>query len=183
MGRVGVTPPTRSGAPGGRWGRSYRSGVVAALLAVAAPLSAQVGPSFEGSVHPEAREAIDGLWSPYCPGLMLEVCTSQGGAAMRDSIQIMAENGLSGDSIIEYWVAEFGEKYRAEPRFSGAGIWAWLLPPLVGLAGLGLALSVLARRRRAAPGGPAPVDAPTDEQQARLADALARLDREEAPDF
>ena len=135
-----------------------------------------------GSVHPEAQAAIDGLWSPYCPGLMLEVCTSQGGALLRDSIQRMAEAGMTGDEIIEAWVAEFGEEYRAEPRFSGAGILAWLLPPLMGLLGLVLVLRFVARRRTAQ-GHDAPPRVPTAEETDRLRDALARLDRDEAPDF
>lgn len=128
-----------------------------------------------------AREAINGLWSPYCPGLMLEVCSSQGGAAMRDSISIQADAGMSADAIVDYWVAEHGEKYRAEPEFSGAGRFAWLTPYLALLAGVLLAAGILAGRRQRAT--PVPTAEVTAEDESRLTAALAELDRTEAPDF
>src|SRR5687767_7299807 len=40
--------------------------------------------------HPEATKAITRLKSPYCPGFMLEVCSSSGGAALRDTIEGLA---------------------------------------------------------------------------------------------
>ena len=128
-----------------------------------------------------AREAINGLWSPYCPGLMLEVCTSQGGAAMRDSIETQAASGMSADAIVDYWVAQFGEKYRAEPDFSGVGRFAWLTPYAALLAGVLLAVGVLAGRRSRNAGGV--VAEVTPAQEERLTAALAELDRSEAPDF
>jgi len=128
-----------------------------------------------------AREAINGLWSPYCPGLMLEVCTSQGGADMRDSIAVQARSGMSSDSIVDFWVARFGEKYRAEPDFSGVGRFAWLTPYAALLAGVLVAAGVLAGRRSRTAAGP--VAEVTPAQEERLTAALAELDRSEAPDF
>ena len=43
--------------------------------------------------HPVAEQAISRLKSPYCPGLMLEVCTSLEAAMLRDSLQVMAREG------------------------------------------------------------------------------------------
>ncbi|MDP2957229.1 MAG: cytochrome c-type biogenesis protein CcmH [Longimicrobiales bacterium] len=137
-------------------------------------------------VHPEAKAAIDRIESPYCPGSMLEVCTSSGGAMLRDSIQRMAEAGLSSDSIVEIVIGEYGEEWRAEPLRSGAGLWAWVIPPGVLVAGLALVGLVLARRRRSAWEGtpeatpPAAVN-PGDEE--RLKAALRELDEAEEPVF
>src|SRR6056297_1865617 len=74
----------------------------AGLLPVLAPggsaLAAQSQyelPRGEGEpyrAHPEAVEAVNKLKSPYCP-TMLEVCPSPGGAALRDSIADLAEQG------------------------------------------------------------------------------------------
>ena len=95
------------------------------------------------AVHPEARSAIDGLWSPYCPGMMLEVCPSPGGEMLRDSIDNMARRGLESDSIIELILVEYGEEYRAEPLTEGVGGLAWYIPPaafIVGVIVVGIVL-------------------------------------------
>jgi cytochrome c-type biogenesis protein CcmH/NrfF len=155
-----------------------------ALLFVAAPAVAQLPPRSGETliVHPEAKAAINGIKSPYCPGQMLEVCSSSGGAMLRDTIQVMAESGISGDSIIEIVLAEYGEQWRAEPKSSGTGMWAWLLPP-VGLAGGLLAVGViLARRRREDEIVVRRVD-PSPDDEARIRDALKVLDEEEEPAF
>ena len=49
--------------------------------------------------HPAADEAIARLKSPYCPGLMLEVCTSYTGTLLRDSMQVMAREGWTTDEL------------------------------------------------------------------------------------
>ncbi len=145
--------------------------------------SAQVAGEREGptTVHPEARDAIDGLWSPYCPGLMLEVCPSPGAAELRDSIQERAERGVEADSIIEGVLRAYGERWRAEPRTRGVGLLAWLLPPAALLSGLALVAWVLARRRRE-DAAPPPADASPEEEE-RLRTALRELDDAERPDF
>lgn len=131
-------------------------------------------------VHPEARAAIGKLKSPYCPGMMLEVCPSPGGAMLRDSIQRMAEAGLAADSIVERILAEYGEEWRAEPLRSGTGRWAWLLPPVGIVLGLLAVAGVLARRRRPMV---EEVPPPGPEEAARLKAALADLEKEEEPAF
>jgi cytochrome c-type biogenesis protein CcmH/NrfF len=133
-------------------------------------------------VHPEAKAAIDQLWSPYCPGMMLEVCTSSGGAMMRDSIQRMAQGGMSADAIVAAMLAEYGEQYRAEPLRSGAGLWAWLLPPVVLVVGLGMVSVTLARRRRGLESRDPSVPMTPDAER-RLRDALRELEEEEEPVF
>lgn len=149
----------------------------------AAPVAAQRPPSTGEAlqVHPEAKSAIDRLRSPYCPGMMLEVCTSSGGAMLRDSIQAMAEAGLPADSIVEHVIAEYGEEWRAEPRRSGSGLMAWLLPPGILIAGLVVVGVVLAHRRRTEPVA-VEVEVPP-EDEARLRSALKELEEEEEPVF
>ena len=100
---------------------------------------------------------------------------------MRDSIETQAASGMSADAIVDYWVAQFGEKYRAEPDFSGVGRFAWLTPYAALLAGVLLAVGVLAGRRSRNAGGV--VAEVTPAQEERLTAALAELDRSEAPDF
>lgn len=155
--------------------------LLAALVAL--PLGAQQPPGTGEaiSVHPEAREAIDGLKSPYCPGMMLEVCPSPGGAMLRDSIQARATRGMPSEEIIQGVLDEYGEEWRAEPLASGTGLWAWVLPPAAILVGLGVVGLILARRKR--PGAPGEGREVRPEEEARLRRALEELDQEEEPVF
>ncbi len=119
------------------------------LMALAAPAAAQnpprTGETFR--VHPEAKAAIDQIRSPYCPGLMLEVCTSSGGAMLRDSIERMAERGMKADSIVDIIIGEYGEQWRAKPKRSGSGLLAWLIPPAALMIGGGVVAVVWTLKR------------------------------------
>ena len=168
-----------------------RATLLAALcLAVPAALSAQAAnelpPDGEGPSerHPAAQGAIDQLKSPYCPGLMLEVCPSPGGAALRDSLQELALAGGSTDELVEWVIGNHGEHWRAMPKRSGASlVLAWLVPPIGVLAGLGLVIVALRRMRASAP-KPVTHEGPlSDEEEARLREALRELDAEEEATF
>lgn len=119
----------------------------------------------------EARRAIAQLRSPYCPGFMLETCTSSQAAALRDSIYDLAAQGMPADDIVEWMLSRHGEEWRALPRRSGVGLWAWIIPPLAFLAGLAIVIGWLRSSRRAEP----PVaSTPTvnDQDREKLAAAL-----------
>ena len=176
-----------------RRSRSTALAVAALLAALPAVAEGQaqneVPPRGEGPQvrHPEAADAIDQLWSPYCPGLMLEVCPSGGGAALRDSLQQLAEQGKSSEELVEWVLANHGEEYRAMPEPRGTALLAWVAPPLGLLLGIGVVVLVLQRMRasrpRSAPSGPLPHD-PSEEEERRLREALKELDEaEEAPFF
>lgn len=156
-----------------------------ALMLMATPVAAQKPPASGETlqINPEAKAAIDRIRSPYCPGMMLEVCTSSGGAMLRDSIQRMAERGLSADSMVEIIIGEYGEEWRAEPRPEGAGLVAWLLPPVALVGGLGVVGLVLAHRRRTERDEEAPLPEVDPEDEERLKTALKELDEEEEPVF
>jgi len=105
---------------------------------------------------------------------------------LRDSIQAMAEAGMSADSIVERVIRQYGEEWRAEPLAKGMGLWAWLLPPLALLGGVGVVGVILARRRRNGEPGRLEADpgsgvAPQDE--ARLKQAMKEMDEAEEPAF
>jgi cytochrome c-type biogenesis protein CcmH/NrfF len=147
----------------------------------------QLPPPSDGpmEVHPEAQEAIDQLKSPYCPGLMLEVCPSPGGAALRDSLQNLALQGWNSQRIVEWVIGNHGEQWRALPKRSGASlILAWVVPP-VGVV-LGLVLVVVALKKMRSGASPKPRTAEGEmspEEEARLRAALRELDAEEEATF
>lgn len=132
--------------------------------------------------HPEAQEAISKLRSPFCPGLMLEVCPTPNAQALRDSIDADARLGLTADSLVEKVVAAYGEEYRAFPKRTGAGLLAWVMPPAGLLLGLGLVIVALRRLRGPARADGSSAEALTGDEQARLDAALADLEVEEEED-
>jgi cytochrome c-type biogenesis protein CcmH len=132
--------------------------------------------------HPEALEAIDRLKSPYCPGFMLEVCPSPQAAALRDSIETMAESGMPADSIVEWMLATHGEQWRALPPARGRSLIAWIVPPAAVVLGIALVVVVLRRVRRPREEGPPP-DEVSPEESARLEAAIRELETEEEPLF
>ena len=124
--------------------------------------------------NPEATEAISKIRSPFCPGLMLEICPTAQAEALRDSIQAMAETGLAADSVVELVVAQYGEEYRAYPKRSGAGLVAWIVPPLALVLGLGAVVLVLRHLRE--PEGSGTGEELSDQEQERIREAMAAME-------
>ncbi|HEX2201710.1 MAG TPA: cytochrome c-type biogenesis protein CcmH, partial [Longimicrobium sp.] len=125
-----------------------------------------------------AAEAIGQIRSPYCPGLMLEVCPSPQAELLRDSIRMMAAEGRRPKEIVEAVIAAHGEEWRAVPKRSGAGAWAWVMPPAVLLLGLGLVATRL-RSMRSARAAILPGGGISDEERAALDAALRDYERQE----
>lgn len=132
--------------------------------------------------HPEAVEAVSKLKSPYCP-TMLEVCPSPPGAALRDSIADLAEQGWDSDRIVEWVIDRHGEEYRAVPPKSAGGFVAWWMPAFGAVMLLLGTIWVLQRIRRDPEDRPAPSGAMSDEDEARLREAMRELDAEEEATF
>jgi cytochrome c-type biogenesis protein CcmH/NrfF len=133
--------------------------------------------------HPEAAEAISRVKSPYCPGLMLEVCPSGGGIALRDTIEGLAEDGWSADSIVNWLLANHGDTLLALPPAQGKGLVAWIVPPIAVVAGLSLVVVALRRMRREQPTVELGDDL-TPDQKRELESAMKELEEEEeAPLF
>ena len=146
------------------------------LFVTAGPLAAQVS---EDEARRTADAAIARIRSPYCPGLMLEVCPSTPAEALRDSIRVAAAQGKSAEAIVEDVLARHGEEWRAVPRRSGAGLLAWLILPLALVVG-GLVLWGRIKVMRSQ--GPAPAaagGAMSEEERTRLAAALREFEHAE----
>jgi cytochrome c-type biogenesis protein CcmH/NrfF len=149
---------------------------VALMIFVAAPVAAQVS---EEEARKTADAAISRIRSPYCPGLMLEVCPSSPAEALRDSIRVAAAHGQSAEAIVEDVLARHGEEWRAVPKRSGAGLLAWLILPLALVVG-GLVLWGRIKVMRSQGPAPAPADATmSEEERTRLAAALREFEAAE----
>lgn len=156
-------------------------GLMLLALLSAAPLSAQDGgPALPNS--DVAESAIGQLRSPYCPGLMLEVCPSPQAAALRDSIRVMAADGQSTSAIVESVLQRHGEQWRALPKRSGIGLWAWLVPVVALALGAAVVMARLRRGRQDQARYPAPQPEISADDRDRLAVALRQWDRGEGVD-
>jgi cytochrome c-type biogenesis protein CcmH/NrfF len=150
--------------------------VVAMLVVAATSAPAQVTAE---QAQKTADAAIARLRSPYCPGLMLEVCPSSQAELLRDSIRTAAAQGQSAEQIVEDVLARHGEEWRAVPKRSGAGLLAWLILPMSLVVG-GLVLwgriKVMRSQGPALSAAGAPV---SDEERARLDAALREFEQAE----
>lgn len=181
---VGFTR-SRGTIPSRRLVGSFGLGV-AALVLGASSLAGQttITPAPEPrSSHPAADRAISELKSPYCPGFMLEICPSPDAAALRDSIQMLARDGMSSEQLVEWMIGNHGEIYRAVPKVQGHGLWAWLGPPVglaLGVAGLFLLfMQIKSRQGKVVPGPRRPVL--SDAERARVQAAMREMEALEEP--
>ena len=129
----------------------------------------------------DARALIHDLMSPYCPGLLLSDCRSEGARTLRAEIGRRLQTGESRADVEADLVARFGPGIRTMPAMDGIGLIAWIAPPVVGLLGLGTAIWTIGRLtpKRRAPGGPVEGGAEcvgAGAVDARIADELAALD-------
>ena len=163
-----------------------------ALFFLSSGLVAQIPAGMEGSFepHPEGQEAISRLYSPFCPGFMLKVCTAQQSAVLRDSIHAFAYQGWTADELVEWMISNYGEEYRAIPETSGWGIFAWLLPPMGLLLGVAMVVVALLRFGPARESGDAVAGDSgrvekviTPDEQARLRSAIQEIELSEDPSF
>ncbi len=133
--------------------------------------------------HPAADEAIARLKSPYCPGLMLEVCTSYTGTLLRDSMQVMAREGWTTDEIVDWVLANHGQEYLAYPPVSGMGLVAWLVPPAAIILGILAVVAALRYMRQGAPPEEITTTELSSDEEERLRGAMKEMDSAEEPVF
>ncbi len=168
-------------------GFGIRGGLLGSLLLLAfalLPVDAAAQSQQVTRSEDVAERAIGQVRSPYCPGLMLEVCPSPEAGALRDSMRTLATEGMSEAHLIEWMIANHGEEWRAVPKRSGRGIFAWVMPPLFLLVGVGVVVARLrreqARSAADAERAPRPVtDDLSPDEHARLDAALSEWESEE----
>jgi cytochrome c-type biogenesis protein CcmH/NrfF len=150
--------------------------VVLSLVCVARTAAQTVLPPEKEKI---AVEAMSRLKSPYTPFHTVDMCPSA--PALRDSIRVMAANGMSSEAIVEDVISRHGEQLRILPKRSGVGLVAWIATPLLLIVGATLIAVRLRRGQREAP-LPAAAAPLTDEDRTELAAALREWDERGAGD-
>jgi cytochrome c-type biogenesis protein CcmH len=83
------------------------------------------------------------LYCPVCPNTPLDVCETKACQDWRAQIRDQLSAGWTEQQIIDYFVAQYGERVLAEPQRKGFTSLVWFLPLIVVLIGLGIVYEVL----------------------------------------
>jgi cytochrome c-type biogenesis protein CcmH len=127
----------------------------------------------------EVNRVAKKLFCPVCENVPLDVCPTQACAQWRGTIREKLELGWSEQQILDYFVAQYGERVLAEPSTRGLNIVVWVLPPLIVIGGAVVLWQYLrsAARPRAGAGPAAPPavpNQPADEYAQRLEQELRK---------
>jgi cytochrome c-type biogenesis protein CcmH/NrfF len=165
--------------------RGISLGMVLFLLLSPLPSGGQESFRLDGPVqpHPEGMKAINQLRSPYCPGMMLEVCPSPQAKMLRDTLELLAWAGEPSDTLVAWMLARYGEEYRALPLIRGSGLWAWLMPPMALLGGILILVMALRQFRAREEELTVPARSLSQEEESLLAEALEELKASEEVPF
>ncbi|MGE5249144.1 MAG: cytochrome c-type biogenesis protein CcmH [Bacteroidota bacterium] len=100
------------------------------------------------------------LYCPVCPNTPLDVCETKACQDWRAQIRDELSQGWSDQQIIDYFVAQYGERVLAEPQRKGFTSLVWFLPLIGILLGIGIVYEILKSWRKprlaVAPAAPAP---------------------------
>jgi cytochrome c-type biogenesis protein CcmH len=153
--------------------------LVLALVVVLLSLAAGQAASAQGNgpIQPtddQVNAIAKKLYCPVCPNTPLDVCETKACQDWRAQIRDELAAGWTEPQIIDYFVAQYGERVLAEPQRKGFTSLVWLLPVLALALGIAVTWQVLRSWRHArAPAMSAPANAPP------LAPALLdRIERE-----
>jgi cytochrome c-type biogenesis protein CcmH len=139
------------------------------LLLSLALLSSLAHAQSEPPTDDEVNRVAKKLYCPVCENVPLDVCPTQACTQWRATIREKLTQGWSEQQILDYFVAQYGERVLARPSTRGLNILVWILPPAAFAAGAFVLWRFLRAAQRTPP---APASAtstpPSDEFLARL---------------
>ena len=121
-----------------------------ASLLVASVAYAQGGQPYKPTDNDVNRVAKQ-LYCPVCPNTPLDVCETKACEDWRAQIRDQLSEGWTDQQIIDYFVAQYGERVLAEPQRKGFTSLVWFLPLIVVLVGLGIVYEILRNWRNQKP--------------------------------
>lgn len=120
--------------------------IAASLIAVTVVYAQDEQPGYptDNDVNLVAKK----LYCPVCPNTPLDVCETKACQDWRAQIRDQLSAGWSEQQVIDYFVAQYGERVLAEPQRKGFTSLVWFLPLIVVLIGLGIVYEVLKNWKR-----------------------------------
>ena len=122
----------------------------------------------------EVNRIAHQLYCPVCENTPLDVCPTEACRQWRDLIRQQLSQGWSEDQIKQYFAAQYGIRVLAEPPRAGLNWLAYVLPPLVIVAGAFLLLRAMRMWTKPAAAEEPEQEAPKDEYVARLEEELKK---------
>ena len=98
---------------------------------VARTVLAQAATPSDDDVNQIAKK----LFCPVCENVPLDVCPTQACSQWRATIKEKLVAGWTEQQILDYFVAQYGERVLAQPSTRGLNILVWVVPPILVLAG------------------------------------------------
>ena len=124
--------------------------IILASLLVVSVAYAQDGQPYNPSDNDVNRIAKQ-LYCPVCPNTPLDVCETKACEDWRAQIRDQLSEGWTDQQVIDYFVAQYGERVLAEPQRKGFTSLVWFLPLIVVLVGLGIVYEILRNWRKQKP--------------------------------
>lgn len=143
------------------------------LVSTSSAQSGQPGDITPNDVNRVARQ----LYCPVCPNTPLDVCETQACKDWRELIRQKLAAGASDQEIIDYFVAQYGQRVLAQPPAKGFNLLMWIIPLAALIAGAA-ALVVILRAWSGGARRPAAVSAPEIQPNDLPAEYVARVERE-----
>jgi cytochrome c-type biogenesis protein CcmH len=106
--------------------------VTASLFATVMVVKAQERIPTDDEVNAIAKK----LYCPVCPNTPLDVCETKACEDWRAQIRDELAAGWSEQQILDYFVAQYGERVLAEPERKGFTSLVWVLPVIAVLLGM-----------------------------------------------
>ena len=136
--------------------RNIKLKLILILIAILASLSvvsvvfaqdSQPGQPTDNDVNRVAKN----LYCPVCPNTPLDVCETKACEDWRAQIRDQLAEGWTDQQVIDYFVAQYGERVLAEPQRKGFTSLVWFLPLMAVLLGLGIVYEILKNWRKQKP--------------------------------
>ncbi len=128
-----------------------------------------------GATANDVNRVARQLYCPVCPNTPLNVCETQACQDWRELIRQKLDAGANDQEIIDYFVAQYGQRVLAQPQPSGFNLLVWVIPIGALLAGGGALAAVLRSWRSSRSAAPPPAPSAGE----RLPDDyVARIERE-----
>jgi len=145
------------------------------LLLGTRDVSAQGTPPPGAVTDDEVNEIAHQLYCPVCENIPLDVCPTTACIQWRGTIREKLEAGWSEQQILDYFVAQYGERVLARPSTRGLNILIWVLPPVIVIGGGFFLWRFLRQQTRPAAESAAPaMPMPADEYAQRLEQELKK---------